>query len=68
MLLTSKHELKENSDLSKNGETCALPQNHKYKNIEYCFIMVMHVPRLDNEDEAFITKFSDYELPKSNIQ
>ena len=35
----------------------ASPQNHKFKNIKFYFISMRHVPQLDNEDEALITKF-----------
>ena len=56
MCLTSKHKFMENFKYVKKGEACASPQNHKFKNTEFCFIRVRDVPQLDNEDEAFISK------------
>ena len=57
MCLTSKLKFKEKFRYIKKGEACVSLQNHKFKNIEFCFIRVRHVPQLNNKNEVFISKF-----------
>ena len=57
MCLISTYKFKVKFRYVKKGEACASPQNHKFKNIKFCFIRVRHVPQLDNENETFISNF-----------
>ena len=59
MCLTSQQKLKEKLKFLKKDETCASPQKHKFKNIEFCFIRVRHVPQL--EKVKIETMFCDQE-------
>ena len=47
MCLTSNSKLKEKPRFLKKSEACASPQKHKFKNIEFCFIKVSHVPQFE---------------------